>query len=388
MRADVVIENGRIVDPANGVDRVGNIAIKNRGIAAWQDGMEADETIDAAGCLVTPGLVDFHAHIFDRATDSGLNPDVAMLPHGVTTVVDAGCSGVATYRSFLDRLNTYKIKTKLLLHVCPVGQANHQFPEPLHPDTWNMDRFAAAFEIGGDKIIGLKVRISKNIVKDDGAKIFYKALEVARRFDKPLVVHISNSAIPLDEVAEALAPGDVFCHVYQGIGYTILGEDGNVLPAVRKAQERGVVMDACHGLENLSFATADAALAQNFLPDVISSDLTNRTWNKRPVYGLPHVMSKFLHLGMDDTEIIRRVTAIPARLIGMADQLGTLAEGTWADIAVLKLAEGEAAFVDSAGEVRTGKKYFVPMATVLDGVIVYRSHELIPAPPTSARATS
>ncbi len=373
MRVDVLIKNGRVLDPANGVDRTGTIAVKNRKIVAYAEGMEGDVAIDAAGCIVAPGIIDFHAHIFDRATDSGLNPDIAMLPQGVTTVVDAGCSGVATYRSFLDRLNTYAIKTKIMLHVCPVGQANHQFSEPLHPDTWNMDKFTAALEIAGDKIYGFKVRISKNIVKDEGAKVFFKALEVARHFGKPLVTHITNSVLPLDEVADALAPGDVFCHMYQGTGNSIFGSDGKVLPAILKAQARGVIMDSCHGLENFSFAVAEPAMAQGFRPDVITTDLTTRTWNKFPLYGMPHVMSKFLHLGMTENDIIARVTSAPAKIIGMADQLGTLAEGTCADVTILKIVDGDVKFGDALGQIRAGRRYFATMATLLDGVVVYRS---------------
>lgn len=373
MKVDVLIKNGRILDPANGVDKIGDVAVKNRKIVAHREGMTGDVTIDAAGCLVTPGIIDFHAHIFDRATDSGLNPDIAMLPQGVTTAVDAGCSGVATYRSFLDRLGAYAIKTRIMLHVCPVGQANHQFSEPLHPDTWNMDKFAAALEIGGDKIFGFKVRISKNIVKDEGAKVFYKSLEVARRFNKPLVVHITNSVVPLEEVADALAPGDVFCHMYQGTGQTIVGDDGRVLPAVVKARDRGVVMDSCHGLENFSFAVAEKAMAQGFRPTVITTDLTTRTWNKYPLYGMPHVMSKFLHLGLTESEVVERVTSVPARIIGMADQLGTLAEGTCADIAILKVQDRPVKFGDALGETRMGTRCFATMATLLDGTVVYRS---------------
>ncbi len=375
MRADILIKNGRILDPANGVDKIGDVAVKNRKIVAVPD-EGADVVIDASGCLVTPGVIDYHCHIFDRATDSGLNPDIAMLSQGVTTAVDAGCSGTATYRDFLDRLNTYYIKTKLFLHVCPDGQSNHQYSERLYPDTWNMDKFASALEIGGDKILGFKVRISRAFVGDEGARVFYKTLEVAERFNKPACVHVTDSIVPLDEVANALRPGDIFCHMYQGTGHTILGEDGNILPAVRKAQERGVIMDSCHGIANFSFATAEAAMAHGFLPDVITTDLTTRTWNKFPLYGMPHVLSKFLHLGMSEAEIIKRVTAVPAKLIGMADQLGALSEGTCADITIMKLKDGEIQYGDALGEKRTGNRYFAPMATILDGVIVYRSPEL------------
>lgn len=376
MKADIIIKNGHIMDPVNGTDQVGNVAVKGQKIVAYTAGMESDVVVDAAGCLVTPGLIDFHAHLFDRATDSGLNPDLAMLPQGVTTAADAGSSGVSTYRSFLDRLNTYYIKTRFFLHVSPVGQVTHQFPEPLWPDTWVMDKFASAFEIGGEKILGFKIRVSKDIVKEGGAGIFYETMRIAEHFQKPVVVHVTDPALPTKDIAGNLRQGDVFCHMYHGTGDTILDRDGKVLPEVLKAQKRGIIMDSCHGKANFSFDVAEKALAQGFRPDIISTDLTTKTWNKAPVYGLPHVMSKFLYLGLTEKEIIERVTKNPAKALKMDDQIGSLTVGTCADITILRVKDGDLTYTDSLNAVRKGTRYFAPQATILNGTIVYRAPEL------------
>ena len=179
MTADILIQNGRVLDPARGIDQSTPVAVKGRRIIPWEEGMEAKTTIDASGCLVTPGLIDFHAHIYERGTDSGANPDLAMLPYGVTTVVDAGSSGVSTYRSFLDRLALCRIKTKFFLHISPTGQVTHQYPELLRPERWNMEKFQEAVELAGDKLLGFKLRVSRNVVGDTGLRPLEAALELA-----------------------------------------------------------------------------------------------------------------------------------------------------------------------------------------------------------------
>lgn len=375
MKLDLLIKNGRVIDPSRSIDRIEPVAIKNGKIVAYEEGMAADTEVDAAGCLVTPGLIDFHIHISDRRTDSGIDPDLALIPQGVTAAVDAGSTGVTTCRSFLDEMTRRHIKSRMFLHVSPVGQITHQFPEPMLPDTWNMDKFQMAFDYGGERILGLKLRVSKEVVGDQGLKPLYRAIEVAEQFDKPVCVHVTDPPVPMSELAEVLRPGDIFCHMFTG-KYRSIYEDGKLPDAIWKARERGVIFDACHGKMNHTFSVAEKAAADGFLPDVITTDLTFKTWAKQPVFGMPHVMSKFFLLGMTENQIIERVTCNPARLMKMEDQLGTLRPGTCADVTILRVIEKDILFYDSQGDTRTGQRYFAPMATIVDGQMMYRSHEL------------
>lgn len=375
MNVDILIKNGRVIDPENGVDRIETVAVKGRRVVPYTSYMGAKTVIDATGCLVTPGLIDFHAHIFNRGTDSGANPDLAMIPYGVTTVVDAGSSGVSTYRSFLERLNSYYIKTKFFIHVSPTGQVTHQYPESLYPEKWNIDKFEEAFEVGKDKILGFKMRVSKNVVGTEGIKPLYAALELATRFQKKLVVHVTDPPVLQSEIANALRPGDVFCHVFHNKGNNIL-DGGHVYKDIWKAKERGVIFDCCHGSANFSFDIAEIAMKQGFNPDVISTDLNTVTWCKSPLYNLTSVMSKFLYLGMELKDIIACVTSTPARLIHMDGELGTLTSNSCADIAIMKIVDKEVTFIDTLGEKRNGTQFFVPLVTILDGAIVYRSPEM------------
>lgn len=372
---DLLIRNGRVIDPSRNMDQNETIAIKGRKIVPYEDGMEAKTVIDAQGCLVTPGVIDFHAHIFERGTDSGINPDLAMLPLGVTTVVDAGSSGASTYRSFIDRLNLCSIKTKLYLHISPTGQVTHQYPESLKPESWNYDRFDEAFDLYGDKILGFKLRISKNVTGDKGLEHLEKAIELAERYNRSVVVHVTDPPVPQSEVASLLRKDDVFCHVFNGRGHTII-EDGKIPDALWQARKRGVIFDCCHGSINFNFDVAEQAMREGFPPDVISSDMNSVTWNRSPLFNLPMVLSKFLMMGMPLKDLFACVTSVPARLMHEEGNLGTLAPGSVADVSIFKLRQGCIPFVDAEGNRRQGDQFLHAVATVLNGVIVYRDQEI------------
>jgi dihydroorotase len=90
---DLVLKGGRLVDPGNGIDGRMDIAIRKGRIAAVAPDLDpgAGKTIDIAGLIVTPGLIDTHAHVYEHVSgDFGLNPDLVGVRSGVTTVVDQG----------------------------------------------------------------------------------------------------------------------------------------------------------------------------------------------------------------------------------------------------------------------------------------------------------
>jgi dihydroorotase len=66
--SDLLILNGRVVDPASGLDAARDVLLRDGRVAAVEmpgglKGVEAAETLDAAGCVVAPGLVDVHVHL-------------------------------------------------------------------------------------------------------------------------------------------------------------------------------------------------------------------------------------------------------------------------------------------------------------------------------------
>ena len=371
MKVDVLIKNGLVVDPSRNVHAPGDVALKNGKVTALPAGEETEATqvVDAAGCLVVPGLIDYHEHINFRCTDVGIPPDLATLPKGVTTVVDCGSSGPTNCLAFLDRLSQCVVKSRIYIHISPLGLATQQFYEPLVPEKWDWGKFEYAFDQGGERIRGIKMRVSKFLLND--LDPFREMLKVAEHFGKNVLIHPSDPPEPQKEILNALRAGDVYCHVFQGKGRTILDENGRLLPELAEARARGVVFDIAHGGANFDFEVAEKALDQGFLPDMISTDTTQKTWNKQPVQSLPFVMSKFLYLGMKLDDIVRCVTVTPAKNLGMAGRIGTLAPGACGDVTLLKLAEGQFKFLDARQNTRMGSQMFVPMATFANGMMVY-----------------
>jgi len=94
-QADLVIRNGRIIDPATGKDFLGDIAVHEGRILSLEKGLQVkgEKEFDASGCIVTPGLIDCHVHCYQYATPLGVDPDSSCLSRGVTTVVDGGSAG-------------------------------------------------------------------------------------------------------------------------------------------------------------------------------------------------------------------------------------------------------------------------------------------------------
>lgn len=60
---DLVITNGRVMDPETGLDAIRNVAIRDgRIVAVTEEAVTAAETIDASGLVVAPGFIDTHFH--------------------------------------------------------------------------------------------------------------------------------------------------------------------------------------------------------------------------------------------------------------------------------------------------------------------------------------
>lgn len=373
MKVDMLIKNGRVVDPSQNSDKIRNILVLNGKIITPPEGeaVEATQVIDASGCIVTPGLIDFHNHIFGSGSDLCISADAALLPSGVTAAVDAGSAGSANYELFLANMLMQKIRFKSFLHVCPTGLGTTQFHEVLKPELWDKNRIFALFEKHKNFLIGLKIRTSKAIVENLGLKPVQRTVEIADEIGCPICVHTTDCPTPVEDLLDLLRPGDIFCHVFHGTGEGVL-KDGKLKDAVKKARAQGIIFDAANGSNHFAFATAEAALAEGFFPDVISTDLTVKTLFKPPVYSLPYILAKYLALGCKLNDIISAVTTVPARLMGMEGRIGTLADGAYADIAIFKLVEQKVNFMDTFKQIRQGKQMFLPQMTIVNGQIMFR----------------
>lgn len=375
MKVDFRISGGTVIDPDREVSGVGEILIQGNRIidAKPGDPVEAVNTIEADGCLVVPGLIDFHAHLAAGGSELGISADSSFLPMGVTTAVDAGTYGSANYDLFVRTVvPTSRMRIFSFMNVSPVGLPTIRYHEELNPKYYDEENIFKLYNQHPGQCLGLKLRLSKEVVGELGSKPLESTLQIAQRLGCPIVVHTTNPAVPPETIASMLRPGDVYCHVHQGLGETIIASNGMVRPSLYDAQKDGVIFDAANGRINFSFLVAKAALSQGFLPNVISTDVTQMSVFGDLVFSLPYVMMKYLNLGMPLERVVAACTSVPASLIGMKGKIGTLAPGALADVAVFRLTSKPISMKDNWGGSIMGEQWLVPQLTILDGKVVYR----------------
>ena len=380
MKADYVIRNGRVIDPATNTDEVKDIVVQGfRIVDPKGEEVECGHVIDAEGCIVTPGLIDFHCHLFSEGSNICIHPDL-MIPQGTVAAVDAGSAGTATFEAFYQNCIKRSVtKIKAYLTLFAGGQLDPKVCENFDYTIYNLPKTERLVDKYRDVLLGFKIRLSKGVVPDDKAAEYLEKLveladEMTARTGVPLsvCVHTTNSPIPAGEIAKRLRPGDIFTHCYQGAGNTIVAGDGTIEPDILEARERGVIFCSANGKGNFGIKTAQAALAQGFLPDVISSDLTNDKFNMPPyAKNMLTVMSKYLSLGLSINDVIKATTETPAALMGMEGELGTLAAGSHANVTILKHVEKEILHKDFCDDEFLGHDLLVPQLTMIEGEIQY-----------------
>ena len=361
---DWLIRGGRVIDPANGLDGPFDVAVSNGRIAAVDanlDSGSARNTYDAGGKLVTPGLVDLHAHTYDLVTPLGIDADHYCLGRGVTTAVDTGSAGCDTFPGFR-AFSVERFRTRVLafLNISRAGLAvggatdRDAAGELESPKFIHAGDCAACIEANRDLLVGVKVRLSASIA-DNGrneALAYRQAREAAAAAGTPLMVHHSFSTVPVEEAPGHMRRGDVYTHCYHGYESTIIDPDTHAIhPSVTEARERGVLFDIGHGMGAFNWTVAEICAARNFWPDAVSTDMHSLTC-EGPGYDLPTVMSKLLHVGMPLNEVVRASTVNAAAAIGWQDRIGTLGVGREADVAVLSLNEVDAELEDCQGQTR------------------------------------
>ncbi len=366
MHLDLILRNGYVVDPANGVNGIHDIGVKNGRIAPVTLSSISEREIDASGCVVVPGLIDFHAHLFDSGSTLSIKPDY-MLATGVTSAVDAGTSGYANFPAFFrDVIVHSTVRIKAYLSVYASGQVDATVPENYDPRVYNPAGLRNIFSRYRERLLGLKVK-----AQGEDAVSVRKTVDLAQELGTAVCVHTTDPPCEMDQIAGMLREGDVLCHCYHGTGPTIM-RDGSVTPGVLAARRRGVIFDSASGKGNFSFRIAKAAFAKGFFPDVISTDWTADKLNcSAHCKSLTFLMSRFMDMGMPLTDIVRAVTANPARLIGLQDSVGALSEDMLADIAVLRIEEKNARHVDAFDEEFVTNRLIIPQMTLSGGTIVF-----------------
>ncbi len=385
MKYDLLIQGGTLVDPAQGVHAVRDVAFAGGVVAAVAEHLpaaEAREVIDATGHFVTPGLIDVHVHVYPGVSHFGIEPDATCLARGATTVVDAGSAGADTFPGF----RKYVIEvsqTRILaqLNIASQGMVSRDVGEFALPEYANVDACCRMIEQHRDLILGVKVRLTKDaiVAKSAGMIPLHRAREAADAAGLPIMVHPQAAwCDSLDDILQVMKSGDILTHCFHGLACGILDDHGKVRTSVHEAMARGVIFDVGHGAGSFNWKVVETAMAEGVLPKTISSDLHIYNVNG-PVYDLANVLTKFLHLGLSLDEVLARVTSVPAQTVLLQDRIGTLAPGAWGDAVVFELRQGSFNLEDSDGQVRTGTQSLEPLTVVKAGR-VYR--------PGSGRGTS
>ena len=364
---DLLLKGGRVIDPANNVDGILDVAIAGRYVSSVQKDISpqlARKVANVSGLVVTPGLIDLHAHFYGYY--AAVLPDAHCLSEGTTTAVDAGGAGHLTFDDF-DRKIISKSKTNVFALINIAGEGMVGLPEQ-DLDGMNVDLTTAKIDQRPDRIVGVKVAHYAG----PGWQPLDRGVQAAENTGTYVMVDQAPiKSRPNNEMLlEHLRPGDITTHCY-GFDKPMIDSDDKVKPYFFEARERGVKFDVGHGAGSFSFRIAKNAIDQGFPPDTVSTDMHTASILSNQGT-MPETMTKMLVLGMDLPDIIERSTWTPALTIGHPE-LGNIGQTAFADIAVLEIAEGDFGLTDNGSGNRvypTGKRIVCQM-TVRNGEVVW-----------------
>lgn len=371
---DLLLTGGTVLNPATSLNQKLDVGVAGDRVAAIQANLPragAKRVIDVTGCYVTPGLIDFHVHSYWGVNPYGCNLDALCLATGVTTTMDAGSAGPINLLGFR-KLVYEPSKTRMLGFVALAQHGVLNAPgELLNLGFADSDGAAQAVSDNRDIGVGVKVRLHKKAIGENSREALRLAIKAGEATGTPIMVHVGDTAIGMDEIADTLRPGDIITHCYTPQKPSIIDDKGKLLALVRKAKERGVIFDVGHASGHFDFNLVERAMGEGLLPDIISSDLHGRM--TQPGFGivgdLPTTLTKFLPLGLSLDQIIAGCTINAARAVGRQDRIGSLEVGREADIAVLQIIDDPVTLRDSVGGEKLHKQRIAARWTVRAGEV-------------------
>jgi dihydroorotase len=380
---DLVIKGGDVLDPSQSLRGKRDIGIRWGVIEAIEPEIPAariSKMIDASGKLVTPGLVDLHCHVYPYGSAIGIPADELVQFQGTTTVVSAGDAGVnnlAALRRYIVAQSRARIYA--FVHIANNGLSAFPVAELYNIDNAQVEACAMALAENPDFLIGVKVRMSENVIFKHGLEPLRRGIQACQMCGWPakMMVHIGGVETKelMSQILDLLRPGDVLTHSYSGFPnnagvFTNIVQDGRLLPAALAAKQRGVIFDVGHGGGSFDFTVAEVAIPGGCSPDTISS-----SGNSPGIPYLPNVMSKFMAMGFSLEQVVTMATTAPAKIINRAPKIGTLQVGAPGDVAIMDVVEGPVTFVDTRNNKRDGKVFLKPSQTVINGVPFGRPYQ-------------
>jgi dihydroorotase len=374
---DLLLRGGHVIDAKNHIDSVMDVAVKDGKIAKVAEHIspaDALKTIDAKGLYVTPGLIDLHVHVYagtgernSYAGDNSVPPDGFTFRVGVTTVVDAGCSGWKNFEDFKQRIiDRSKTRVLAMLNIVGSGMRGDKYEQ----NTADMDGEATAqmaLKYPGT-VVGIK---TAHFAGPEWIPV-EQAVIAGTKANIPVMVDfgVDRPTRPLyDLLTIKLRPGDIYTHMYSGLRHeqdpTTMGPS----KAFIEGRKRGIYFDTGTGGGSFKWSLAVPMVKDGFIPDSISTDLHITSMNGATKDEL-NVASKMMAIGLSLQEAVAEMTSHPARQIKRED-LGNLSEGSVADIAVLRVEKGHFGFTDMQNTRVDGTEKLVDELTIKDGKIVY-----------------
>lgn len=371
---DLLIAGGRVVDPSQKLSAERDVAITGGRIVRIDSNIPRDrarQVFDAKGKIVTPGLIDLHTHVYKHGITLNIDPDTVGFQSGVTSLVDCGSTGTATFMGFRKYvMESSPTRIYALLNISSIGLAvlNEIYLDPRMTDSRSAIRLIAA---NRDRILGVKVRVNgrrSDLTRD--LEVMKAARAIGDATGLPIMLHWSVEP----ELLALLQRGDILTHPFNPVSpnmANVFGSDTQaekVLPQILSLRDRGIWTDGQLATTHHAWDVSEKATRQGWFPDAISTDMARGPDGNFASVLLP--MSQFLHLGMSLDQVIAGVTATPAKVLNFPDKIGTLESGVTADVAVLELAQGSFPFVDGAKQTRTLTQQFVAVATVKGGIFL------------------
>ena len=354
---------------------------------------EAATTVEfGSSTMLAPGLVDLHCHCDPTGGEIsryGVDPDEVYLPRGVTTILSQGDAGADTWEAYARTTGGCRTRCLMAMNLLRAGEVPSYFEgRKGGEDLVDFDVAAcvAAMRAGGQAVWGVDINTGHNhgpthelreaaaravaAAEATGTNIlfgmrrptdgwsFAQQLSMLREGD----VVTCECEIPCTPCNPTQSTNPLWCRgkpgadIYRGppIGpHDITASDGVMLesggpvhPAFFEARQRGVIFDVGYGGTAFNFAVAEAAISQGFLPDTISSDMHSQVDHARlqpsgttghARHDLLRTMAKLEAAGMPRLDVLRAVTATPAKVLGLAGEIGTLLPGACADVVALDL---------------------------------------------------
>ena len=369
---DTILSGGRIVDPSQDLDAVMDVAFADGTVAALGNDIDgpADETVDVSGKIVSPGLIDIHAHVNWGATYLSVEAETVAKKSGTTTFVDAGSAGAGTFHGFRKHvIEPSRLRIIAFLNISHPGIFGYgpgfMVGESadlrlLHP--------GACVDVArehGDLICGVKVRLGGNVSGTLGTQPLDIAIDSAEELGLPVMVHIGPTPPRRQDILERLRPGDILTHCCRMFPNALVDRERNIRAEVEDARARGIIFDVGHGRGSFDFTVARAMVERGFVPDVISSDVHIVSIDG-PAFDVLVTMSKFLCLGVPLGDVLRAVTVNAAQAIGRPE-LGSLRPGSPGDATVLSVETGTFDYYDSLGQIITGDRKFAVEHILIGG---------------------